>query len=591
MEPDIIHAAPVFVVSDNVISSLGWTTQENMEAMEQGRSGICSDPESPFPGTDVPLSLIDKHKLKLKAEACGLRSFTTLEQLCILSIQEALCRAPADFFSSRTQIILSTTKGNVTLLQPDGVIDSRAFLPEMARNVARYFGLKNTPLVVSNACISGVLAIELGADLIRQGTYDDVVVVGADLVTPFVLSGFASFKSISAQPCRPYDAQRDGLSLGEAAATIVLSGRNVPAVMAPVYVLGGGCSNDANHISGPSRTGDGLFLAIREALSGSGMLVKDISWINAHGTATLFNDEMEAKAMALAGMSDTPLNAYKGYFGHTLGASGVLETVLSVASLRNQQLMGTLGFSEPGVSLPLGVVKEPVKAVLSSCLKTASGFGGCNAALVFSLLESQVPAPLKSSFEVLAQCRIEKNRILMEEEVVFSEEGSCEAFVRAAFKSLGRPYMKFYKMDTLSKLAFTASEFLISHPACADYLQRDVALVLSNRASSLDTDRQHVRLCIENGGEASPAVFVYTLPNVLMGELCIRHKWQGRNLFFVSDVYDEVLLKEYVSYLFGAGKAEACIYGWVDLLEDDYSVCLNFCVREGLSLSQEKGGL
>ena len=211
-----------------------------MEAMKQGRTGILSCPDRIVPGVEVPLSLIDKDKLSAQAVLFGLTSYTTLEQLCILSVQEALRTAPRDLSLRDSLMIFATTKGNIDLLDPEGEADLRVFLPEMAANVARYFDLKFTPLVVSNACVSGVLAVELGADLIRLGIYSHVVVVGADLVTPFVLSGFSSFKSISPQPCRPYDALRDGLSLGEAVATLILSGREPQTDRVPVFVLGGG---------------------------------------------------------------------------------------------------------------------------------------------------------------------------------------------------------------------------------------------------------------------------------------------------------------------------------------------------------------
>ena len=118
------------------------------------------------------------------------------------------------------------------------------------------------------------------------------------------------------------------------------------------------------------------------ALEEAGMTSDDVDFISAHGTATLYNDEMEAKAMHLANMEDKPLNSLKGYFGHTLGAAGVVETILSSESLKRNQLLPTAGFESIGVSQPVNVIKNTTDKKVTTCLKTASGFGGCNAAII-----------------------------------------------------------------------------------------------------------------------------------------------------------------------------------------------------------------
>ena len=149
-----------------------------------------------------------------------------------------------------------------------------------------------------------------------------------------------------------------------------------------ILLGGGSVSNDANHISGPSRTGEELWLAIRRSLEQSGTDATDIDFISAHGTATRYNDEMEAKAFHLASMEKIPLNSLKGYYGHTLGAAGILESIVTIHSMKENIIFPTLGFSTPGTEMPVNVVKEISKSNLRKTLKTASGFGGCNAAMV-----------------------------------------------------------------------------------------------------------------------------------------------------------------------------------------------------------------
>ncbi len=371
-----------WVAADHLISPLGFTAEENYRAIREGRSGLrrISDPllsiipvcvgkipDFPRPGKDGSQPPL----------------LTRFEQLVILSIQGVLRKVRLDSTSPRTIFILSTTKGNIDLLE-QGKGDSRQIaLAKTAGTICRFFGNPNLPLVVSNACISGVMAMLIGKRLLESGQYDHVVVSGADVISRFVVSGFQSLQAISQEPCRPFDKNRNGISLGEAAATVVLT--NDPGAIGAdpkIGILGGGISNDANHISGPSRTGEELGMAIQQAMTESRVGSDDIDFISAHGTATLYNDEMEAKAFNGAGLKDTPLNSLKGSFGHTLGAAGVVESVMSIHALLNNELLPTTGFESLGVSLPINISNRLKFKSLTTCLKTASGFGGCNAAMI-----------------------------------------------------------------------------------------------------------------------------------------------------------------------------------------------------------------
>ncbi len=187
-----------------------------------------------------------------------------------------------------------------------------------------------------------------------------MIVTGADLVSEFVLSGFNSFLSLSNGPCKPFDKNRQGLSLGEGAGTVILaSGLHAKDQKHRIRVGHGFSSNDANHISGPSRTGEGLYLAIRKTLEKN---KSRVDYISAHGTATPFNDEMESVAITRACLQDVPVNSFKGYWGHTLGAAGVIESIAGAHSLISNQLIRTMGFSEPGTTHPLAVIDTNRKA-------------------------------------------------------------------------------------------------------------------------------------------------------------------------------------------------------------------------------------
>lgn len=373
-------AIEVTVKSANIITSLGFTTSENAEALLAGNTGIMLSSDAKLAPTPFYASLVNtRHLSERFSQIADPVKYTRFEQLAICSVNDALVNADIDVAGRKTIFILSTTKGNIDLLE-SGSTGNSLFLWDTARVLRKHFRLYNEPLVISDACISGIQAITTAVRLLKAGSFDTCIINGTDIISEFVLSGFSSFKSLSSGPCRPFDLSRDGLSLGEGSGTLILS--TVKGDMAEDSVAAGDgfSTNDANHISGPSRTGEGLFLAIKRALRDFPL---SIGYISAHGTATPYNDEMESIAINRAGLQNIPVNSFKGYWGHTLGAAGVIESVMSIWSLQNGVLFGTLGFKEPGVSMPLNIITTSQKKDIRSCLKIASGFGGCNAAITF----------------------------------------------------------------------------------------------------------------------------------------------------------------------------------------------------------------
>lgn len=380
----------VFVAADNIISPLGFTSTQNFENLKQMKTGIRFFESSAFSNEPVHAGLIDEKDIDTAFKKLDTKEeYTKLEKLCILSIANALEQNKnIDITSPKTLIIFSSTKGNIDLLEPslkNKFPKKRLFLWETANIISSYFKNPNKALVVSNACISGVIALTIGKRLLEENQYENVVVVGADILTHFVVSGFQSFKAVSPEIAKPYDANRVGISLGEAAGTIILSNKQQTTInQQQIIVKGGANSNDANHISGPSRTGDGLLLAIEKALEESNLKANQIDFISGHGTATLFNDEMEALAINDAHLENVPMNSLKSYFGHTLGAAGIIESVITLESMRNNTLIGTYNYTTIGTTKPVNIIDKTLTAELNNCLKTAAGFGGCNAAIVFS---------------------------------------------------------------------------------------------------------------------------------------------------------------------------------------------------------------
>lgn len=360
------------MAADCVLSPLGSTTEENFFNIQLGFTGIQHIHDS-------SLSLTSFYGSQMQDFALD-ANCTRFETMCSKIIRKVL--KGNSLPSERTILILATTKGNINLLEENRPDHPRIHLHATAAWLAEQFKMKHH-LVISNACISGVMAMLVAKRMLQGNQYDHALVVGADVLSKFVISGFQSLQALSNEPCRPFDENRIGINLGECAAATILTTKPEHFPTKPsILVLGGGLSNDANHISGPSRTGEELSIAVRDALAESNLSTNEIDFISAHGTATIYNDEMEAKAFNLLGMDKTPLNSMKGYFGHTLGAAGVVESIMSAQSLKHQELIATKGFKALGVTMPLNIIQTPEKKAIKTCLKTSSGFGGCNAALI-----------------------------------------------------------------------------------------------------------------------------------------------------------------------------------------------------------------
>jgi 3-oxoacyl-[acyl-carrier-protein] synthase-1 len=373
----------VFTSYSNIISPLGFTSEENYAAIREGKTGVG---KIVLPFSREPFCVAKIGERAFEERAATLRdpsAHTRLEALSILSIQDVLTRSGVDPADKRTLLMYSTTKGNIDVLEGryPSMDSGRAYLPAFAKQLQAYFGFSNTPVLVSNACISGLLAIIIARRFIEQGTYDDVIVCGGDILSEFTISGFKSFNAMSPEPSRPFDASRTGINLGEAVATLLITNKKELAAPYHTEIVSGASANDANHISGPSRTGEGLLQALQHTLKHRD--ISDVGFISAHGTATPFNDEMESIAFERAGLSAVPLNSLKGYYGHTLGAAGVLETALSLEAMKHQELIRSEGYAVKGVSGNVTVIGSHQPKAYSAFIKTASGFGGCNAAALF----------------------------------------------------------------------------------------------------------------------------------------------------------------------------------------------------------------
>ena len=569
-----------YIIADNIISPLGETSEENYLSVKAGRSGI----RTYEPGTCNITEGFYASLLFEDFETLALRS----AQKAIANAQKTMGNALLELKGKRTAFILSSTKGN---------IEENISLADSAQRIASQLGIDAQPIVVCNACISGLSALILGNRLIDSDLYDAAIVCGCDTPRQFILSGFQSLKALSPEPCRPFDMERMGLNLGEAAATLILS-KN--PIQGNSWRMGDGfIRNDAFHISTPSKTADGLYLSLQRTLES---FTKEISstckqidmkahlaFINAHGTATLFNDQMESVAIGRAGLSDLPANAYKSFWGHTMGAAGILETIISMKAIDDDTILGTRGFSELGVSGKMNICAENRPTDKKGFIKMLSGFGGCNATIwaaknpereniALSQIEQQ-----NREFTTTHTIRITPEEVILDQRKLWEgkkELGEQEgqehhSLLTSLYKQMIGNYPKFYKMDGLSRLGFVASEILLNaekgdtdverREEEGERLLEERAIIFFNHSSSIASDRNYKESINDKDNYfPSPSIFVYTLPNIVTGEIAIRNHFHGETSFFILPNKDERMMEEILQASCRDTQSKSFLTGWID---------------------------
>lgn len=518
----------VFLYSDYIITPLGESIDANLRAIEQGRTKL--QRHSTVHGeslvTPAMTSIIDETKYLIDG-------YTLFESLCIKAIEGA--KGANDLSDDRCIFVLSSTKADIWI--PMAVT---------AKHIASYFGNESEPIVVSNACTSGVSAQLTAYRLIESGLCDKVVVVGCDVQCEFIVSGFQSFHALSDEQCKPFDAKRDGLNAGEAAACMILgnSGHGW-------RLMGGSIHNDANHISGPSRTAEGSLRCLKDVTS---MIdPDDLAFVSVHGTGTPYNDEMESIAIHRAGLENVPVTALKGNYGHTMGAAGVLETILGIHALEEGKILPTRGYETQGTPYPVSLSNEVRKTGKRSFIKLLSGFGGINSAVTWTLgnpdNNPEHLTPLENWNEIA--------------ETTISSPDDLTQIYRDTVGS----YPKFFKMDLLSKLGFVGIEKLMAkvretQPDFALDSERTVVIV-ANRSSSLKNDLDYQETIKDKDDYfPSPALFVYTLPNIVAGEVAIRHKLFGETSCYV--LTDEQSMAPLVQSTLRMTNATHAVTAWLE---------------------------
>ena len=385
---------PLQISAFTATSAVGVGKAPLLAALEQGRSGLRANDFGPAPlptwigrvdgleELQLPPALAEWDCRNNRLAWLGLHAD---------GFMEAVAAARARHGAARIALILGTSTASIgeTELAYTQLDENGGFRPDQQRPrlhtphslalfVQQVLQLEGPCETISTACSSSAKAFASAERLIRLGLVDAAVVGGVDTLCGSVLFGFNSLELVSPQPCRPFDAQRDGISLGEAAGFALLERGT-----GPLQLLGYGESSDAHHMSTPHPEGLGAEHALDDALARAGLGTDAIDYINMHGTASTKNDEVEGGLVARRFPATTHASSTKGFTGHTLGAAGIVEAVISLLALETGLKPGTVNCQEIGVDFGPQIKLEPARGEVKYALSNSFGFGGNNCALIF----------------------------------------------------------------------------------------------------------------------------------------------------------------------------------------------------------------
>ena len=515
----------IAITGEGIVSAIGNNKEEVLLSLRKRQSGIGRIKYLRTIHEELPVGEVDMSNEEMRSllgiSLNGIVSRTTM--MGILAVRQALDDAHIPT-GKRVILVSGTTVGGMdvtercfkdinadVLRQHDGGNCTKA--------IARYFGgLFDDVTTISTACSSAANAIMLGARLIKEGLADIVVAGGTEALSKFHLNGFNSLMILDHERCRPFDADRNGLNLGEGAAYLVLEsddcakGRNIHA-----WLTGYGNACDAFHQAATSANGDGATIAMTEALEEAGLAPSDIQYVNAHGTGTVNNDESESNALKQVFGDSLPLvSSTKGFTGHATSAAGSIEAVICLLAMRHNFVPANIGWSTPmsgGIVPTLGAENTSLEHVMCN----AFGFGGNDTSLIFS----KTPVERKGA---AADHRAGSDPVEVSRVELSTEEDLREL----------REYVKPLEARRMGKLMRGA--FLSSKKALeAAGIETPDAIIIGTAYGCLENSEKLLVQIIEEGETAvKPTLFMQSTHNTIAGDLAIRMKCKGYNCTYTQ---------------------------------------------------------
>jgi 3-oxoacyl-[acyl-carrier-protein] synthase-1 len=394
---------PLLVTHFTTVNALGGGMTDTWEKLTRATSGLRS---CDFPGADLQTYIGSVEGLETKPIEGELEKYDCRNNRLALTalgqdgFEGEVSRAREQYGPDRVAVLIGTSTSGVLSTEEayagrdpaSGALPRDFHYRETFNNfsvsdvVRQYLGLTGPVATVSTACSSSAKVFASASRLIEVGLCDAAVVGGVDSLCLTTLYGFSSLGLVSPQPCRPFDVDRDGLSIGEAAGFALLEPAERARDRTGVALLGYGESSDGYHMASPHPEGKGAFLAMSQSLQKAGMSPQDIDYLNLHGTATISNDRTEGKAVADIFGTSILCSSTKGWTGHCLGAAGILEAILSILCLQHEFIPQTLNTGSADPACTIQVVLENQSRTVRRVMTNSFGFGGSNCSLIFGNL-------------------------------------------------------------------------------------------------------------------------------------------------------------------------------------------------------------
>ncbi len=545
----------IVITGEGIVSAIGLDKLSVLRSLQDGKTGIgtmqyLDSVHKELPVGEVPLS---NEEMKEQLGISGLASRTAL--MGILAIKQAIDEAKIQKGNKRIVLISGTTVGGMDLTEryyEELVHGDFKHLDCLEYHdcggctqfMVNYFGIFSDFTTISTACSSAANALILGANLLKNGQADLVIAGGTEALSKFHLNGFNSLMILDKEVCRPFDATRAGLNLGEGAAFLVLETeesarqRDVPI---HAYLNGYGNACDAFHQTATSENGEGAYLAMNEALRMAGILPSDVQYVNAHGTGTPNNDASESVALNRVFGKKMPLvSSTKSYTGHTTSASGSIESVISILALQHQFVPGNLGWKNPfndGIIPTLGESHYELHHVLCNSF----GFGGNDSALLFSDRPTSVIDSIWSDREIKVLSKVEIN----------SEEELAE--IKQFVKPLeARRMGKLMKSSLLSSLKALQQAGI----QCPD------AIITGTSMGCLENSELLLNEIHEQGEQMiKPTLFMQSTHNTISSNIAIRLKCYGYNTTYTQGDNSLEWSMRDAEMLLKSGKAKTVLVG------------------------------
>jgi len=579
----------IVITGEGIITAIGNDKESTKDSLLSGKSGVCEMHYLNSVHHELPVGEVNMSNEELEEQLgidhAKLMSRTSL--LGIWAVRQALVDSGIELNRDqkdlRVVLISGTTVGGMDitekffdeLLESDEHIESLRFhdAGSSTRRIADYFGIFSGFTTISTACSSAANALILGANMIKAGEADIVVAGGTESLSKFHLNGFNSLMILDKEVCKPFDAERAGLNLGEGAAYVVLESEELARERKAdvhAYLNGYGNACDAFHQTASSENGEGAYLAMTKALAMANLSPSDIQYVNAHGTGTPNNDASESAALKRVFGDKMPLvSSTKSFTGHTTSASGSIEAVFCIMALNGQFIPGNLGWRNQmpdGITPTLGLSNSHIENVVCN----AFGFGGNDSSLILSLK----PHTDASPFNKYSDSEI---KVLAEVEIIREEDLS--------------EISKFIKPLEARRMGKLMKSSLLSSLKALQIANIDVPdAIITGTAWGCLENSEKLLLQMKEEGEAmlKPTYFMQSTHNTIGSNVAIRTKCHGYNVTYTQgDKSWEWAMKDAILLLKG-GFCKNVLVGCHDETTPLYSQLMAKLGYENLPLIHSK---